>query len=371
MPGDELGSTCEKRVDVASGMEMTIAEVRRTGIGGGDIAAIVERDPYKGPSDVWRAKVEGHDSTENKRMKRGRQLQEPALNWYAEDLADLGLGLQVRGGVPRMRHPSEPWWLGEPDGMVYDTQTLAAAPDRGRTLPCIDGLLIAATGMVCRATVKPERLVEIKTHGFYAGRAYGEEESDDVPWHYLCQVTWYMGLCNVDRCDFGVVSDTHEFRRFTVYLDVQLLEVLLDAGRAFWNDYVVPKRMPPPDGSKSRREWIRERLGKHAPGLVALATPEQLALARSLAERKAAIKALEKDVERDAQVLQEAMGEAESLVDANGRVLATWKANARGTPAYKDATYEAAHRAGLRDDEIDALIAKHRGAPARPFVVAK
>lgn len=347
--------------------QSTIAEVRRTGIGGSDVAALINRNPNKTAFDVWREKVEGYSAEENERMRRGKMLERVALAWYQQDEIEAkGIAQITYGNAPRMRSrdPRRDWWIGEPDGLVYD---LERSPDLLSNASGIPGLLDAATGEVLSGPT-PHHMVEAKTHGYYAGRGYGAEDSDDVPLVYLCQVTWYMGLFGLDRCDFAVISDTHEFRAYRVHLDANLLGELLIAAEEFWRDHVLTGKPPAPDGHKGRDEWIRKRWPS-ATDLVVRAEPATVELVHSLATRKARLKALEKEIDRDAQVVQEVMQGAAELLDPNGKVIASWKHNDRGNPNYKTALYQAAKLGGLTDDEIDRVIEQSRGTAARPFKV--
>lgn len=344
--------------------DATDSEVRRTGIGGSDIAAIVNENPHATVLDVYRAKVEGLDKIENQRMKRGRQLERIVLDWYQEET--LGQTAVQVGSVERMRHPSHAWWLGQPDALVWEKER-AVAPGMNVVSGGVSGLLHARTGAKLVGS-RPDWIVEAKTHGFYAGKGYGEDESDDVPRHYICQATWYLGLLGLKRCDFAVLMDTHDFHVYRVYRDDGLLATLLEAGQEFWKQHVEREQVPAPDGSDSRSRWIRERL-RRSNGLAVRATDDQAKELAAIAKLKAQEKALAVEIKRRNQVLQEQVGLAAALVDADGKELVTWREDGRGKPDYKAITWRLAKRFGMTDAEADAVIDTSRLAANRPWKI--
>jgi predicted phage-related endonuclease len=339
-------------------------ELRRTGLGGSDIAAIVHENAYKTTLDVFLSKVEGAEDPETARQRWGKKLEPNVRDEYAETHPQY----QLVASPPRYRAPSHDWWLAAPDFLVYESERYLALAGAMVSPVAIAEMRDARTGASYGTGVRPDFFGEVKTHGFHGGQKYGEEE-DDIPRQYIIQANWYMYPAKVERTDFAVLIDTHLYRdHYRIYRDDKLCEVLAEAGQDFWHTAVKQRITPAPDGSDSRSKWIRERLGRDN-GVERVATPALELEVRKLRTLKAELKRLEVDVATSAQVVQEAMGEAATLVGADGTILTTWKTNGRGNCKYKEALYDLARQDGRTDREIDLLVDKHRGAPARPFLV--
>lgn len=258
--------------------------IRRTGIGGSEIGAVVGLSPYAKPIDVWRAKVEGHILEETKPMKRGRILEPALADWYAED---TGATLEF---APTLRHPS--------------SLIAVATPDRF-------------------ASLAGERWVlELKTANFRTLSQWGEAGTDKVPKHYLAQVAWEMACADLERADLAVLVAGDDFRIYHLRRDRELEAMLLEEAEKFWRDYVLTKTPPPVDGSDSFEDWLLARYPAHQSGLLE-ATPEAEALARELRAAQEALEPNEARLDAAKNQLRALIGDAEGLVGSFGKI--TWR----------------------------------------------
>src|SRR5258708_3595445 len=155
-------------------MEASQRALRATGIGGTDISAIVGKNPYRSPFDVWLEKTGRQDS---------KNLDDvPHIRWGKILEPVLAAEYEKETGIPIIHnretfvHPSNPIVLCTPDAL-WDM-------DRGA---------VARGG------------AEFKTAGPRMIDKWGNIFTDDVPEEYLIQATWYAGFCReVYGWDVGV-----------------------------------------------------------------------------------------------------------------------------------------------------------------------
>jgi putative phage-type endonuclease len=179
-------------------------EERRRGIGASEAAAALGLSPYESPRGLYLRKVGLLPEVEETEAMRIGTLMEPVIaQLYQETTGNL----IVRHQVFR-RHPD--------------------APHLSAT---IDGL--SAAGYP----------VEFKAIGHWTARALGEEDTDQVPEHWLVQAHQQMFVMGCERVDFGVLVAGQEFRTFTVPRDEGLIEAMLPRLGEFWGR--VGRREPP------------------------------------------------------------------------------------------------------------------------------
>lgn len=294
--------------------------MRLTGLGSSDIGQVAGLSPHGGPMDVYLTKTGLAEVVETAPMRAGRHLEAAVAAMYAED---TGAHLAE---CTTLAHPTEPWILATPDRFVL-------GPD-GR----------------------PERLLEIKCVGLHARAAWGDAP-DGVPEHYLAQTCWQLGVTGLPACDVAALIGGQDLRVYTVAFDEGLFEALVNIGRRFWFDHVVPQVPPPLDGSEAARTYLAATYSRHGRELRP-APPSAERWATELAEAKRTLAAAQARADLAQTHLCAAIGDAAGIEGATWK--ATWKAPARGTPRWKDL----ALALGATPD----LIATHTSAPARRFL---
>lgn len=273
-------------------------ELRRSGIGSSDMAAVVGKSPFGTPFDVWLSKVEKVDQHEDFSRKLGRMLENTVLDLYQDQAKPE---FMVRGEVVgTLRHHSIPWMLSTPDA-------------------------IASFGTVARPT-------EAKTSRF--GEDWGEKETDDVPTHYLIQCNQHLmvarnqtGEENTDivQCDLPVLIRTDEFRIYRVMWEPELAGVLQQEGERFMRDYVITKKLPPIDGSRHVDGWLKRRF-PNSNGQAIEGDAEAFELASQLKHAIGQAKTWNEREESLIAQLKLKMGEAEALMVGDlGKLV--WKKN--------------------------------------------
>lgn len=276
--------------------------MRRTGIGGSEIAAIMGESRFAAPFDVWLAKLHGWEQPETEDMLRGSFLEDGIARWYAHRFGHEESRLQH---CTTLRHRVHEW-----------------------ALCTSDRLVTAPTGR--------ERILSIKAPR-RGGDDWGQPGTDDVPGEYLLQLQWEWaihashGLQLDEMMDLAAIVDG-DLAIYPVRADLELQAWLLEDAGKWWQRHVVEEVAPSLDGSSQAREWLKRRFLRDN-GKERDATPHEIRLLieLQLAEREADVWAGE--VETLQNEIKLSMGEATRLLGTNGSI--SWKANKLGVRSFK------------------------------------
>lgn len=289
-------------------------EVRRNGIGGSDIAAILGKNPWRSRLDVYLDKAGKTDPLEsNERMSWGSKLEPVVRDHYAE------------------LHPR--YWVDEVPGVLGHAEVTAA-------LASVDGIVQAKDGT---------RLLEIKCTA---------QSWEQPPDYYLYQGMHYMAVTGIPVLDFAVLTRGNTYTEYEVPAEQSVLDYLLEEVADFWWNHLDPngpKKIPDPDPVRDRD--ILPKLWQ------ADVTAEPVVLPTFMVDRlrdtKAALAAAKTDYEVACAEVQVALGEAVAGVDSTGSQVCTWG------PVKGRTTVD---RKALADD---GLLEKYQttGQPGRVFRV--
>lgn len=266
-------------------------EVRRTFLGGTDMAAVAGLSTYARPVDVWLEKLgEAPPHTENPMMAMGT-LQEPVV----ASLFTAATGIKLRRPAGPVRDRLRPWLGGHLDRY--------AGPD---------AVFEAKWGE------RSDRWGESCTLACLSGH----QHQPRVPAGYAVQLEHYLGVTGRSRGYLAVLLGYADFRWYVLERDDEVVEQLRELGRRFWHENVVPQLAPEPDGSGTYSSYLRRRYAA-AGELEIVASPEQQVL---WAQYRAALEqqeSVEQQVELAAQRLQRSMGSATKLLLPDGHI--TWR----------------------------------------------
>lgn len=179
-----------------------------------------------------------------------------------------------------------------------------------------------------RRVVGEPAVVEIKT---VRGLADDQARADHV-----VQLHHYMHVGQFARGWLVYLVAGQRLVWHEIPRDDEAIGQMLDAERQFWRH--VRERTPPPIRSAFDLRLLFPRDG----GGSAMADQSVQEAARRLAEIKQQVKALEAESEQQERVILEAMGEASTLLNDDGSVLATWKA-AKASATFDRMRFEAEH----------------------------
>lgn len=304
--------------------------VRRTGVGGSDVAAILGLDRYRGPLHVWQAKTgqlqPERDTRLERSARRGHRLEGLVAEFFAEDS-----GLTVLDSPGTLQHVDHPHWIANPDRLTV------APDDTGR-----DELGV----------------LECKSRTWRSARTEGWH-GDEAPDGPAIQAHWYMTVTGYRHAYVaGLVDD--DLTWFRLERDEELCGLLADAVDEFWHHHVLPGTPPELDGSQATTELLAH-LWEARPETVAEVDP---AVTAELLTRRAALEDRIGDLERELRTvenrLKAQLGDAEIAVHL-GRQLYSWKAN--GTLATSRLTADHPELAAKHRKSVDVpdwgAVAEH------------
>ena len=196
-------------------------ELRRTGIGGSDAAVVVGLNKYRSLFALWTDKT-GQSDLEEERSADA----EEKMMWgrrFEDDIADefskrTGKKLQRCG---MLRSNEYPFMLADVDRIV----------------------------------VGENAIVEIKTTASWNKDQW---EGDSVPDSYYCQCQHYMAVGDWDKCYLVCLLGGQKLVIKELERSDEDIEALIEAEEDFWENYVVPKRIPSVDGTDSCRDCLHK-----------------------------------------------------------------------------------------------------------------
>lgn len=281
-----------------------VLELRRSGIGGTDAAAILGEDEYKSPLDVWLEKLK----PETVKDESGIAARVGA---HMEDFV-AGLYVEQRPGrhihrVPMLRHPSEAWMLGNVDRFVSTSER--------------PPVLAPVAGVALHTVVDPMgcAVLECKRPTLRSSHMYSE---DIYPTRHLVQTLWYMAVTGCRVAELAVFIGDETLYIHRIEWDDELVSFITDQCRAFWTRYCVGGAQPPVEPGQATKEALARLWPKSVGHMIA--APD--AAAEWVAKYRAAIAAEKTAVElkeRAQQALCGMIGEADGMFHKDFRV--TWR----------------------------------------------
>lgn len=306
-------------------------ELRRSGIGGSDAAAILGVGAGRNALDVYAEKVGTVDEREEaEAMYWGKALESVVLEELVirEKLPVMGyardgeLAIWVPGdGVPERREPGPYAWLMEGTLRHSEYPWMMCHPD---------GFVLSPD------TWEPVAFVEAKTASAYAASKWGDGP-DEIPVEYLVQVL-HNAIIIQDQVR-GAMGEVYlppvvpvliggqKFRIYRPFADglpAEMAHSLIEAERKFWVA-VQQKRLPLDMVDTVRPQAVAKLYPRENPGeeLVVGEGHGLDLLAKELAEARARLAEAQAAVEDAEARLKLNMGATERLIGPNWK--ATWK----------------------------------------------
>lgn len=309
--------------------------VRKQGIGGSDVAAILGMDRYRGPLHVYldkRGELGEHEARRDPRLdraaRRGQKLESLVAELFAEET-----GLWVVNSPGTFQHAEHPHMLVNLDRAVFDAQSDEGDGDGG--------------------------VLECKSRTWRSARRedWGGEEPPDGP---AIQAFWGMAVTGYRKgWVAGLLDD--DFAWFRLQYDQELIDHLVAVVADFWHNHVLAE-VPPEPGDLEATDELLSHLWDVQADSIRLFTPDQVAEVDQLLARRREIVAERKELKRELGAIENKLkhnlGDAEIAL-APGRELYSWKRN--GNFAWKrftDAHPSIAARHRKRVDILDVEALK-------------
>lgn len=273
--------------DVTNMTKAEWLEARQEGIGASDIGAIAGVNTWQSPMSIYLSKVKPVELKEPTLPQKLGLYLEPFIQAEAKvDLADrIGREIEIVRDEGIFRNPDLPDWA--------------------RT--SIDFIILD------EANPKGNGLLEVKTTNQFLADAWADTNDYDegrVPPSYYCQAHWEMGVMGLEYCWLACLVGNQDLVYVYVEFDSEVFNSLLEIARKFWEGYVIPRIMPPPDGSKDADEVIKKMYPDHEPDTkVDLSEFEKKLIQRDLLMQE--ISTREKEKKQIEQEIKMKMGTAE------------------------------------------------------------
>lgn len=204
-----------KKISLAGIDHAEWLRLRKSGIGGSDAGAICGVNPYSSAMKVFRDKTSKEvEEQDSEAIRIGHDLEDYVAQRFTE-----ATGLKVRKSNFMYRSMEYPF-------MIADVDRLIVGEDAG---------------------------LECKTTSAYNADKWAD---GDIPLHYIMQCYHYMAVTGKRTWYIAAVILGREFTYRKLNWDDELISRLITMEENFWNRYVAPGMMPPPDGSEACDEVI-------------------------------------------------------------------------------------------------------------------
>lgn len=235
---------------------------------------------------------------------------------YELYLSKQGKGKPIEKTIPMMVGTAlEPVCLDllerEDSVMVVDRQRLFVDDSTPWRRCTIDGYVHAESA-----------IVEAKTSGDFRGWGDGE---DEVPLPYLYNAMHsLMCIPEAKKVLFPVLIGGRTYRRYTVKRDDELIDLVRQGEEHFRKVWWEPGIAPP----ASNQTDIKLMYPKDH-GITKTASANDAGKISDLKALKASEKVLKEKIEKAELVVKDLIGDAATMIDVKGAVLATWKTQSR------------------------------------------
>lgn len=265
--------------------------IRKKGVGGSEVAAILGLDEYSSPYKVWLDKT-GRETrfVDNKYTQAGIILESAVADFF--QIRTKYRIIKSSANQKTYFHPKYDFALGTPD------RTYIGNTQVGKGI------------LECKTT---------------------QAQHDDVPEKWFIQLTWYMGILGSQYGSVAWLERGLDFKYKEYEYDPEFFNYLVERVGLFWNDHVL-KDVPPDPIDISDIQLMYKR---HSDGVVLHATPEIVSAHEKLKSIKETLSSLENEKEELENAVKMAMKDAEAIMDGS-KPLFTWKASKNSTKFDKD-----------------------------------
>lgn len=263
-------------------------ELRLTGIGASEIAAVVGLDHRRSAFDVYAEKVGLVKRAEpTARMRWGKKLERVIAECYAEETRQtiIWYDMTISG--------MHPFQVFSPDAFVIPQP----------------GSLINIGG------------VDAKNVSFDQWEKWGEPGTDSVPDTIALQCQWSCSAADLPWWDVAALMGGNDLRIYRVHRDADIEATLLEEGEKFWSGNVLARVAPEMTGTDAAREYLRQRYPRNIEVMRSATVQEQFLIGQYEQARKE-LTALESRKDALQVQLCDLIGEADGInfpVDEPGK----------------------------------------------------
>lgn len=189
---------------------------RQSGLGGSDAGTILGVNKWKSKTQLFFEKTnpELRQEIDNEYIYWGNVLEDVVAKEF-----ENRTGKRVRRDNRMLRHPEHEFMFANMD----------------------------------RVVVGEKALLECKTTSQYNKDLW---EGDDIPAQYLCQVQHYMAVTGYEKAYIAVLLGGNTFIWKEIERDEELISILINAEKDFWQNNIQAGAIPEIDGSNATSDFI-------------------------------------------------------------------------------------------------------------------
>lgn len=189
---------------------------RQSGLGGSDAGTILGVNKWKSKTQLFFEKTnpELRQEIDNEYIYWGNILEDVVAKEF-----ENRTGKRVRRDNRMLRHPEREFMFANMD----------------------------------RVVVGEKALLECKTTSQYNKDLW---EGDDIPAQYLCQVQHYMAVTGYEKAYIAVLLGGNTFICKEIERDEELISILINAEKDFWQNNIQAGAIPEIDGSNATSDFI-------------------------------------------------------------------------------------------------------------------
>ena len=261
---------------------------RSKGIGASEAGTVLGLNPWETPYQLWRRK-KGIDppTVENFAMKAGHYLEDAVSKFYADE-----------SHCQIIKASTDDFTILDPDCPI-----LRVSPDR----------TFWRNG--AKHNEAEKSILECKTTQMTI-------DPEDVPKHWFCQLQMNLGVGEYKDGALAWLTMGRDFGYLDVDFDPDFFGWMKGEITDYWNKYIIGDEIP----TAITADDVLLKFSRHSAGKEIMATEEIIEQIDRLKDIKSQAKEFEteqKEIEGNLKLFFE---DAESIVDGNGKTLATWKA---------------------------------------------
>ena len=275
---------------------------RQKGVGASDVGAIMGMNPYKSALQIWYDKVTPPvvEEEENIPAELGEELESylvrKFIKWYDRNINTDNDDFDVYMHPETIEHPE------------------------------LDILKVNLDAELIHIDTKKKAVVECKTAGEWVR---GKWEDDEMPDHYYLQVQAQLAASGYEIAYVPYLIGNRKFDVKIVERNEEVIKLILNAVKDFWNGYVLPRVPPAPDGSASAGMVLNELYPKEAMERVIELAPfgPEVDMLEKYDKLSLQLKEINREIDLIKQTLKAEMKDAEVALIGEYRV--TWKEQLR------------------------------------------
>lgn len=296
-------------------------EQRLNYLTGSDAGTICGVNPYQSAVELWQLKTRRavqKDISDKPAVKAGNMLEMAVAQWFAHET-----GKKLMLSLDFIVHPTIPFMGGNIDMLIEGEKAL----------------------LECKTTQSDK--------GWGAGYLEGD---NTIPDHYLCQVIHYCAVADCETAYIAVLIRGIDFRWFKYERNLALEKKVIDRLTDFWVNHIVADHAPEPETAEDVLT-LRPDISDEA----CVADADISETIATLRETKQIMKGLEETQRKMQDLLCVFMRGKQTLVEANGKIAATWKQRP-GTKRFDARSFRNAHPELYEQFEV-------QGDPVRTFLL--